>query len=156
MFQSHNLQVEESVLDEVSTVPWKSNLLAIATAYKHAQYYISHFGVVEPIEYILDAKRNRTFQYIPILQSLQHLLSHKGVLEHLQTQQNQLLSGHQEYRTIRDGEYYKQNPFLSNEVLRLAVNLHVDYFKICNPLGISQKKQKLCGVYWILDNLETN
>ncbi|XP_035848765.1 uncharacterized protein LOC118493311 [Sander lucioperca] len=161
VFQSHKLQVEESVVDEVSTVLCKSNPLGIAiakdgplaTAYKRAQYYTSHFGVLEPIEHILDAQRNRTFQYIPILQSLQHLLAHKAVLEHLKTQQNQLLSVHQEYRTIRDGEYYKQNHFLSAEGLRIAVNLYVDDFEICNPLGTSRKKHKLCGVYWVLGNL---
>ena len=94
VFQSHKLHVEESVVDELSTVLCKSNPLGIAiakdgplaTAYKRTQYYTSHFGVLEPVEYILDAQRNRTFQYIPLLQSLQRLLSHKGVLEHLETQ----------------------------------------------------------------------
>lgn len=59
----------------------------------------------------------------------------------------------QEYRTIRDGEYYKQNPFRYGEGLRIAVNLYVDDFEICNPLGTSRKKHKLCGVYWVLGNL---
>nr|XP_046269580.1 uncharacterized protein LOC124072313 isoform X1 [Scatophagus argus] len=163
VFQSRNLQVEDSVVDELSTVICKSNPLGIAiakdgplaTAYKRTQYYTSHFSVVEPVEYILDALRKRTFQYIPLLQSLQQLLSHKGVLDHLETQriQNQPLSCFQEYRTVRDGEYYKQNPFLSGEGFRIAVNLYVDDFEICNPLGTSRKKHKLCGVYWVLGNL---
>lgn len=125
----------------------------LATAYKRTQYYTSHFGVLEPVEYILDAQRNRTFQYIPILKSLQHVLTHKSVLEHLETQRIQDQPGLQEYRTVRDGEYYKQNPLLSGEGLRIAVNLYVDDFEICNPLGTSRKKHKLCGVYWVLDNL---
>ena len=164
VFQSHNLEVEDSVVDELSTVICESNPLGIAiakdgplaTAYKRTQYYTSHFRVVEPVEYILDAQKKRTCQYIPLLQSLQQLLSHKGVLDHLETPrvQSQLLSSLQEYRTIRDGQYFKQNPFLSEgEGFRIALHLYVDDFEICNPLGTSRKKHKLCGVYWVLGNL---
>lgn len=63
VLQSHKLQIEESLIDELSTVLCKSNPLGIAfakdghlsTAYKRTQYYTSHFGVLEPVEYILDA-----------------------------------------------------------------------------------------------------
>ena len=91
---------------------------------------------------------------ILVLEYLQQLVSHKGFLEYLDTPriQDQSLAGLHEYRTITDGEYYKQNPFLSDG-LRIAVNLYVDDFEICNPLGTSCKKHKLFGVYWILGNL---
>lgn len=59
----------------------------------------------------------------------------------------------QEYRTVRDGEYCKQNCFLSSEDLRIALNLYVDDFEICEPLGTSRKKHKLYGVCWVLGNL---
>lgn len=156
------VHVEDSVVSELSSVICKSNPLGIAiakdgplsTAYKRKQYY-THFRVVESVEYILDAQKKRTFQYIPPLQSLQHLLSQEGVLDHLETPrtQNQLLSGLKEYRTIRDGKYFKQNPLLSSEGYKIAVNLNVDDFEICNPLGTFRKKHKLCGVYWVLGNL---
>ena len=162
VFQSHNLLVEDSVVDDLSNVICKTNPLGIAiakdgplaTAYKRKEYYTSHFKVVEPVEYILDAQRKRTFQYIPLLQSLQ-LLCDKIALDHLETPkiQNQTLPCLQEYRTIRDGEYYKQNSFLSSEGFRIALHLYVDDFEICNPLGTSRKKHKLCGVYWVLGNL---
>lgn len=45
-----------------------------------------------------------------------------------------------EYRTVRDGEYYKQNSFFCGEELRIVVNLYIDDFEICNPLGTSRKK----------------
>lgn len=35
----------------------------------------------EPLEYILDAKENKTFQYVPILKSLQVLLSRKDIVD---------------------------------------------------------------------------
>ena len=146
--QRYKLPVEESVADELAAVLCKTNPLALAiakdgplaTAYKRTQFYISHFGVIQPVEYILDAQRNRSFQYIPLLQSLQQLLSHEDVSEHLKIQntQDQILASFQEYRTAG---------------LRIALNLYVDDFEICNPLGTSRKKHKLCAVYWVLGNL---
>lgn len=163
VFQNHCVHVEDSVVDELASVICKSNPLGIAiakdgplaTAYKRKQYYTSHFKVVQPVEYILDAQKKRTFQYIPLLQSLQHLLSQEGVLDHIETPrtQDQPLSGLKEYRTIRDSKYFKQNTFLSSENYKIAINLYVDDFEICNPLGTSPKKHKLCGVYWVLGNL---
>lgn len=161
VFQNHKVQVEESVIHELAAVLCKSNPLGIAiakdgplgTAYKRSQYYTSHFGVVKPVEYILDAQKNRTFQYIPLLQSLQQLLSHTSVLEHLEIHKVKKQPLVKEYRTVRDGEYFKQNKFLSGEGIKIAVNLYVDDFEICNPLGTSRKKHKLCGVYWVLGNL---
>ena len=163
IFKNNKLQIEECVAEEISSVVCKSNpfCLAIAndgplaTAYKRTQYYLSHFGVVESVEYILDAPRNRTYQYIPLLQSLQQLLSQKDTLELIETQkgENQQLTSLAEYRTIRDGEYYKQNHFLCCKDLRIALHLYIDDFEICNPLGTSRKKHKLCGVYWVLGNL---
>lgn len=31
--------------------------------------------------------------------------------------------------------------------------LYVDDFEICNPLGTSRRKHKICGIYWVLGNL---
>lgn len=35
----------------------------------------------------------------------------------------------------------------------MLLNLYVDDFEICNPLGTSCKKHKICAVYWTLSNL---
>lgn len=37
--------------------------------------------------------------------------------------------------------------------MKLSVSLYVDDFEVCNPLGTSRITHKLCGVYWILNNL---
>lgn len=31
--------------------------------------------------------------------------------------------------------------------------LYIDEYEICNPLGTSRRKHKICGLYWILCNL---
>lgn len=33
------------------------------------------------------------------------------------------------------------------------MTLYIDEFEVCNPLGTSRKKHKLCAMYWILSNL---
>lgn len=35
----------------------------------------------------------------------------------------------------------------------MLFNLYVDDFEMCNPLGTSRKKHKICGIYWTLSNL---
>lgn len=35
----------------------------------------------------------------------------------------------------------------------ISLILYIDEFEICNPLGTSRRKHKICGVYWILGNL---
>ena len=34
-----------------------------------------------------------------------------------------------------------------------SLSAYIDDFEICNPLGTSRKKHKLCSVYWVLGNL---
>lgn len=61
------------------------------TSYKRREFMKKHFFVVEPEEYILDKKEGKTFQYVPILQSLLQILNNtkkkhldvKGILKML-------------------------------------------------------------------------
>lgn len=116
----------------------------------------TNFNVVDPVEHILDAKNKKTFQYISILDSLQVLLNQQDILDKIS--QNQKTQENEEdgvYRSFRDGLNFKQNSFLSDQELRLFVGLYVDDFELCNPLGTSRKKHKLCAVYLVLSNLPT-
>lgn len=38
-------------------------------------------SVVQPVEYIIDAKGGRSFQYVPVLQSLLKVISNKDIQE---------------------------------------------------------------------------
>ena len=31
--------------------------------------------------------------------------------------------------------------------------MYIDDFEVCNPLGTSRKKHKLCAIYWVIANL---
>ena len=106
---------------------------------------------------VLDKTKSRTFQYIPLLQSLQQLLSTdvlNSVINSHRTQGgNTEQLENQQYRSLRDGIYFKENPFLSGDELKMCLTLYIDDFELCNPLGTSQKKHKLCSIDWVLNNL---
>ncbi len=159
---SYNLQIDRSVIEELASALCTSNPVyksigkgcPLATSFKRKQYYRDNFQVVEPIEYILDDKDKRTLQYVPLLKLLQQLFTNGHILN--KALDNHLISegrGDVKYESFRDGQFFKDNHFLSEGELRVLLNFYVDDFEICNPLGTSRKKHKICGVYWTLSNL---
>lgn len=50
-----------------------------ASAYHRKQYIKKQFSVVEPVEYILDSKDGKTYQYVPVLQSLSQILQNSDI-----------------------------------------------------------------------------
>lgn len=126
----------------------------LSTVYMRKKFYKEMFKVVEPVEYILDAKNKRSFQYVPILESLCHLLERKEVADHVtghlahEATESQFL-----YKSLKDGSLYKENTFFNVQDPRVVLSFYVDDFEVCNPLGTSRRKHKLCAVYWILANL---
>lgn len=81
-FKSKNIEVDNLVIKELSDSLCKSNPKSgpLATAYKRKEYYKEVFKVVEPVEFVLDQKASRSFQYIPLLPSLQQILDSSEVL----------------------------------------------------------------------------
>lgn len=160
---SYNLQVDQSVIEELASAVCTSNPVyksigkgcPLATSFKRKTFYKNHFKVVEPIEYILDDKDKRTLQYVPLLKFLQQLFTDGHILN--KSFDSHLVSeGRGEevvYKSFRDGLFFKENPFFSGGELRVLLNLYVDDFEVRNPLGTSRKKHKICGVYWNLSNL---
>lgn len=165
IFQHYNLQVDDSVVTEITKAVHSSNPVPkaiekggpLSTSYQRKQYYQEIFGVVEPTTFILDHKKKHTFQYVPLLESLQKILNIKVILDKIienhRGQQDIDLDPSLEFRSPEDGLHFKENSFLNAEELRISLRLYVDDFETCNPLGTSRKKHKLCGVYWVLGNL---
>lgn len=167
IFKSHNLHIGQAVIEELANSVCVSNPVAkslgkcgpLATSYKRKLYYKLNFRVVEPIEYFLSIDQRKSFQYIPLLQLLQEILSHNKLLDRViedqiaQENRENLNGDQQVYKSFRDGQHYKTNSFLAVEKLRIFIKLYIDDFEVCNPLGTSRKKHKLCGVYWVLGNL---
>lgn len=160
-FKNKNIEVDNSVINELADILCESNPLVkaigkggpLATAYKRKEYFKEEFNIVEPVEFILDQKKSRTFQYIPLLLSLQQLLDstvvlNSGIEGHRTQGSNTEQLENQQYRSIRDGVYFKENTFLSGDELKFCLTLYIDDSELCNPLGTSRK-----SVYWILNNL---
>ncbi|XP_028332484.1 uncharacterized protein LOC114481687 [Gouania willdenowi] len=160
---SHNLQLDQTVVEELTSTLCTSNPVyksigkgcPLATSFKRKKYYRDNFKVVEPIEYILDHKDKRTLQYVPLLKFLQELFTTGQILNraldsHLVSEVN---VNEGKYKSFRDGLFFKNNLFLSGGELRVLLNLYIDDFEICNPLGTSRKKHKICSIYWNFSNL---
>lgn len=95
---------------------------------------------------------------MPVLKSLQQLFQRKDVVDkvvenHRVQQSNRRTGEQQTYKSSQDGSHFKENGFLSGDDLRIVLTIYIDDFDICNPLGTSRKKHKLCGIYWTLSNL---
>nr|XP_024655854.1 uncharacterized protein LOC106676402 [Maylandia zebra] len=96
ILKNHNLCLDQPVIEELTKAVSFNPLLkaiekdgTLATAFKRRQYYRKHFEVIDPIEYILDSQSKRTFQYIPILKSLQQIFKQENILNKFVTSHNQ-------------------------------------------------------------------
>lgn len=156
--EGHNCTVGELVITDLVTNICQLNPLSAAfseggplgTAYQRDKYLKEHFSIVEPVEYILDKKEGKSFQYVPILQSLSEILKDSDIQEKLLTPN---YSHSCDYTSFHDGSHFKENRFLSGEEFRISLLLYCDDFEICNPLGTSRKKHKVTGVYWVLADI---
>lgn len=160
VLEHHNCTVEELVITDLVNSICQLNPLSAAfseegplgTAYQRNRYLKEHFSIVQPLEYILDAKEGKTFQYVPILKSLSQILKNSDIQERVFKSVRHCGFSCQ-YTSFRDGSHYKENTFLAGEELRLSLLLYSDDFEICNPLGTSRKKHKVTGVYWVLADI---
>ncbi|XP_034546085.1 uncharacterized protein LOC117817472 isoform X1 [Notolabrus celidotus] len=119
---------------------------------KRLCYFKEKFGVIDPIEYVLDLPSKKTFVYVPVLKTLQVLLNRGDIIDKiLEEASTGSKPGH--YKASFDGSYFKENPLLSGENQCISLALYIDDFEVCNPLGTSRKKHKLCAIYWVIANL---
>ena len=117
--QNHNCTVEEVVITDLVKSLCQLNPLSVAfskegplgTAYKRNSYLKEHFSIVEPVEYILDVKEGKTFQYIPILQSLSQVLKNSDIQEKVLKSVRHCGSSCQ-YTSFHDGTHFKESTFL--------------------------------------------
>lgn len=122
----------------------------LSSAFRRRRYFKEHFQCVDPVEYILDFQKNKTFQYVPILKTLQEIVKNKDVAEGILSRSS---NSTDYFKSIFDGKCYKLNDFYAGEETKLSIILDVDDFEVCNPLGTSRKKYKITAIYWVLANL---
>lgn len=89
ILKHHNLQVDDSVVTEITKAVCSANPVPkaiekggpLSTSYQRKQFYKEKFCVVEPVTYILDHKKKHTLQYVPLFKSLQQILNNKAILD---------------------------------------------------------------------------
>lgn len=159
----NNCHVEASVVEELAAALCSSNPIQkaivkqgpLSTSWKRKSYYKREFGVVSPVEYILDKRKQKSLQYVSVLKTLQQLLSSDTILlktANLKERYESPLSDKAVYSCPFDGEFFRNNKLLSQDCA-ISINLYIDDFEICNPIGTSRRKHKICALYWTLGNL---
>lgn len=134
VFQKHSPTTDRSAVTEVATALCTSNPLLkaiekggpLSSTYLRNKYYQESFNIVEPIEYVLYAKENRSFQYVPVLKSLQQLFK-KDVVDRVdenhRAQQSKMAHT---YKSPQDGSHFQQNIFLSGVEMRILLRLYIE------------------------------
>lgn len=158
VLSQHNISLEPSTftliadtLDKSVPLSFLSKSGELGTEHKRASFFRQNFKIIEPVEYFLDSAKGRKEVHVPLLPVLTELLNRDDVLDKALDEDVGSNCGF--YKSFRDGKYFQENIFFSAGVFRIALGLYIDDFEVCNPLGTSKKKHKICAVYWVLANL---
>jgi len=81
-----------------------------------------------------------TFQYIPILKTLQGLLNQPDILAEVRKPHN---STDGLLRDFCDGEDFKRHLLFGQDPQALILHCYYDDFQVTNPLGSKTKKHKI-------------
>lgn len=100
---------------------------SFGSAFLRRRYFKEHFQCVCPVEYFLDSQKNKSFQYVPILKTLQKVLNNKDFEESiLSTHSNRT----EHFKSVFGGTFFKQNNFFAEEETKLCIILYVDDFEV--------------------------
>lgn len=97
------------LLEEKSDVD--NAFLSLDSEYKLNKFARLKLNYIKPIEYKTNPRKSETYQYVPILETLQNLLSHDDIFAHVI---NNHKSNDGILRDFCDGEVYERNALFSN------------------------------------------
>ena len=92
-------------------------------------------------------EKQDTYQYIPLLSSLQSLLSDRSVMDQIEQCQHRF---HKDgiMEDVCDAKCFSEHPLFSSDPLALQLIMFYDELELCNPLGTHVKKHKLAVVLY--------
>ena len=122
----NDCHVEASVVVELATVLCSSHPIQkaivkqgpLSTSWKRKSYYRREFGVVAPVEYILDKRNKKSLQYVSVLKILQQILNSDSILiktDNLKGKYQSPESDKAVYSCPFDGEIFTNNTLLSQD-----------------------------------------
>lgn len=153
--QNEALAMFDSFIDPFST-----------TAYGQNRTIRELFSPVNPEEVVVSQKicrvkqgrsrvmaiRNKSFFYVPLIESLKQLLSNFRIFTMLNTVPQRCREGF--FYNFTDGALFKSHPLYSVRPNALQIILYTDEIEICNPLGAHASANKLLMVYYSLGNID--
>lgn len=137
----------------------------LQTTSSQSSFIQKNMNYVQPVEYILGshigfknkgAKRQMcetsdTMVYIPILESIEQLLSNPRIFDMVTSPSKQCKEG--VFYDIRDGACFKYNPIFQINTDALQIIIYHDEIEVCNPLGSHIGKHKVDLYYYTLANI---
>ena len=96
-------------------------------------------------------EKDETFIYIPILKSLQQLLSNKRIASMVLEKPKCCHPG--VYYDIHDGKIYKDDDYFDNHENTMSLILYHDELEVANPLGSRAGVHKLDMYYYSMGNI---
>lgn len=135
------------------------------TTYRQMSYVEKNMNFVAPCQYVLGKKvgyKNKgskrvvceqedTMVYIPIIESLEQLLSNEKIFEMIVENPRQCREGI--LYDICDGLCCKANKIVQDHPDALLIILYHDEVEVCNPLGSHTSKHKVDLYYYTLGNI---
>ncbi|XP_061734388.1 uncharacterized protein LOC133537390 [Nerophis ophidion] len=97
------------------------------------------------------AIKKHCFYYIPLVKSLEQLLSHPKILEMINEGPESCKDVF--FNDFIDGDIFKSHPLFLKVPTALQLILYTDEIELCNPLGSRANKNKLLLIYYTLGNI---
>ncbi|XP_049926801.1 uncharacterized protein LOC126406527 [Epinephelus moara] len=95
--------------------------------------------------------RDHCFHYIPLVKSLEQLLSHPSIIGMIDERPQPCKDGF--FHDFIDGDIFKSHPLFMKVPTALQLILYTDEIELCNPLGSRANKNKLLLIYYTLGNI---
>jgi hypothetical protein len=133
---------------------WVEALECVKSPYLQHSYIKRHYPYVAPVWYEIPGHvvSGDGFYYVPILESIQALLSHPLVYD-------QVLSGPHSSESsvmhdICDGSLFVNHPLFKAHPNALQIIVYYDEFTAVNPMAPTSRKHKLGAIYFSLGNID--
>lgn len=168
IFERHSDHMEQLQEEALSTLDnFQDPFSIMATSYMQDSTIQKLFNPVKPEEVLISQRvcrvkkgqsrvlaiKNKSFYYVPLIKSLEHLLSNSRIFYMINTEPQSCQKDGFLYDII-DGSLFKSHPLFSIRPSALQVILYTDEIERCNPLGSHASVNKLLMVYYTLGNID--
>jgi len=95
-------------------------------------------------------EKHDSFQYVPLLNTLEKLLEDRTIIEYIDNPHQRL---DDKLEDFCDGELFTSHPIFSTDPYALQIIAYFDELEVCNPLGTHTKIHKLGIILFTLGNI---